>query len=636
VRFLKLKIQNFLSIQDVELDLDDQGLVLIVGENRDAPLAGSNGSGKSAILDALCWALWGNTVRGYRHDNVVNRFVGSDCKVSLTFEDNDITYEVVRTRKSTTGQKPNDLYLFVDGDSDQAAGMGLTQARINHIIGLEFETFQCMMPGAGGRAAELTDAKIKELLEKLLQLEVLGKAQDLAKKERDAAAKKRDEASSELRSLLSKLESLETHMDSLAQKQRSYTEDKCKQIDRLLSSISDEEAKLSTHSKHVPVPELETLAEHLDKKIQAIKVQKEEANKEFGSQLPELKTLLREHQRTHAEVTASLNLVKKQLGFFEDHSNCSACNQEIDEDHKITQITQLTIGREQGKLELAKIEGVILDIKQDIEDFREAHASRSSKLEVERQMLTNQRRDTQSAMYEAKLAAQRRESSEEKIASLRASIETKQEEESPYSDLMLDLSKQADEVTSKRCRIKKTYNALSEQWDRLEFWVHGFSVRGLRSYILKRVVPTLNKRAKYYSELLTEGEMHVEFVTEKQLKSSNRTKNEFSIQVRQDHGAEDYAGNSVGERARADLVIAFTLGDLASARANKRIPFRFLDEPFENVDAAGHEAILSLLRSQSEDHNTVFCITHNKEFQDMFSNKLKIAKENGISRLVDG
>jgi len=181
VKFSTLEIKNFGTIEDITLDLADRGLVLILGENKDAAKADSNGSGKSLLFDALCWCLWGSTVREIKGDEVVRRSANKNCKVTLTFSEGDNTYMVIRRQKDKEHHKPNDLEFFINTTNACGSSMAETQKRVDDAVGVDFFTFRAMMPGAGIRAAEMTDKAIKDLLEGLLQTDLLAKAQAVAK-----------------------------------------------------------------------------------------------------------------------------------------------------------------------------------------------------------------------------------------------------------------------------------------------------------------------------------------------------------------------------------------------------------------------------------------------------------------------
>ena len=135
MKFGNLHIDNFLSFTSTVLCLDKLGLVCLLGENQDAPLNDNNGSGKSAVLEAIVWCLWGKTIRGLKDDEVVNLTVGKNCKVSLDIEDEGVTYTIVRSRLME-GKKPNDLVLLVDGKNASQRKLA-TQDKINQILGMD-------------------------------------------------------------------------------------------------------------------------------------------------------------------------------------------------------------------------------------------------------------------------------------------------------------------------------------------------------------------------------------------------------------------------------------------------------------------------------------------------------------------
>jgi len=175
---------------------------------------------------------------------------------------------------------------------------------------------------------------------------------------------------------------------------------------------------------------------------------------------------------------------------------------------------------------------------------------------------------------------------------------------------------------------------LSTQEQQLVFWKDAFSTSGIRSFILDNVTPVLNERVKHYCDVLTSGEMGVEFSTKTTLKSGE-VREKFSINITQEHGGEGYTSNSSGERQRANLVVAFALSDLAEMHSNKRIDFRFLDEPFEGIDEAGVDAVVALLREQQTKYPTVFVVTHQSHFKDVFQAGLTMVKQHGISHLEE-
>ena len=107
MKFKQIEICNFGTIGNVTLSLQARGMVLVAGLNKDTPKSDSNGAGKSLLLDAFTWCLWGRTTRDTKDDEVVNNKFGKNCQVTVYFEDGDQEFKVIRYRKSESSG-----YLF--------------------------------------------------------------------------------------------------------------------------------------------------------------------------------------------------------------------------------------------------------------------------------------------------------------------------------------------------------------------------------------------------------------------------------------------------------------------------------------------------------------------------------------------
>ena len=196
MRFGYLKIENFFAISDAQVDLADQGLVLVQGENKDESSADSNGAGKSTLPDALCWCLYGQTARGVVGDAVVNRKAKKNTMVGVSILESDDLYEVIRWRK----HKKFKNKVFVtriapDGTStDLTKGTDKeTQTVIGNILGCSYDVFRAAiyagqeeMPNLPG----MTDKILKTLIEQAAGIEVLERAYDIARsRARDVEAR---------------------------------------------------------------------------------------------------------------------------------------------------------------------------------------------------------------------------------------------------------------------------------------------------------------------------------------------------------------------------------------------------------------------------------------------------------------
>ena len=181
MKFNNLHIEGFLSVGRADVCLHDRGLVLIEGKNLDDTSAKSNGAGKSSLVDALCWCLYGKTARGLSTDDVINK-KSKSCCVAVTFEENGHDYCVTRTRKgravdlTVTDNYGDPLYdppgAPVPISDDLTKGTIVeTQATVEQIIGCPYNVFVAAVY-AGQEAMpdlpSMTDKQLKELIESVI------------------------------------------------------------------------------------------------------------------------------------------------------------------------------------------------------------------------------------------------------------------------------------------------------------------------------------------------------------------------------------------------------------------------------------------------------------------------------------
>lgn len=632
----KLEIKNFGTIEDITLDLADRGLVLILGENKDAAKADSNGSGKSLLFDALCWCLWGSTVREIKGDEVVRRSANKNCRVTLTFSEGDNTYMVVRRQKDKEHHKPNDLEFFINTTNACGSSMAETQKRIDDAVGVDFFTFRAMMPGAGIRAAEMTDKAIKDLLEGLLQTDLLAKAQAIAKNRVKEL---------ELKETLNAQELSIANRDIIAQK----------------------ELRLVYKSKHLSFEDTKREAVKLaETKIQDLVKEEEQVCKDIAGSSDKLatdkETILESIKRTE-EMSAILcdqltilanecsveidKLESVRLNYKAKSNNnivaiaalrqatgeCSHCKQIITGEYKDNALKDLLLDEDKN----SKMDSMILrkqrDIRIKLEEKRKPLKDSESLNLSKKDSLQKMLREVDLAIANAEYMVKT------KLTFIMANLETAKNnleslklQTSPFDSLLTSNKEDIKKIKKKIQELEEVASEIAVQKEKLAFWVDGFSAHGIRSYMLKQVAPILNDRAALYCKLLTDGEMTIVFQTEKELKNGN-IKEDFNILVEQEHGAGLYRGISGGEKARADLIISLVLGDLASFRANKQIPFRFMDEAFEKVDDTGLEAVVTLLEAQKENYETIFVVTHKNELKQHFKDTITVTKQKGISTI---
>lgn len=636
MKFHQLKISNFGSIGDMVLPLEGQGLTLLLGRNEDAPLADSNGAGKSLPLDAFTWALWGSTIRGITSDEVIHNKKKKNCVVEVSFSDNETQYRVVRYRKNTvdSSHKPNDLMLYVGDEEASGSSMADTQDMLTDILGLDFTTFCAMMPGAGINVASMTDAEVKGLLEKLLRTQVLSKASDEARKRLRALSDEQLTQTTALKDINAVIDKTATRIDSLQEKHNIYVANSGVKRDNLLTRL---ETYNSERQKLIDSLQKEQgIQEELDRHLTQEETESAaiEKAKEISLKADlDFRAKLNEAEKNLAVVKAARQALEDQKDNFENLvGTCPTCAQIVDEDHRHAFIKDIDTKLSQKDADILSIVYMISNIKASWkasqttrEDLLQQYLERFNKT---KELVALCRLNLQ-LLKEMSLKL---ETVEDNIATTEESLQEIESDGNPYEDLLDEAIKELNTYHESKDLLEDELDKFKESIYTMKFWVDSFSPQGLRSFMLEHITPILNSYAKTYSDLITDGEMEITFSTKDELKSG-KTKEKFNIKVTQKHGGDSYASNSSGERARANLIIALALGELAAMRADKVIPFRFLDEPFESIDETGTEAIVNLLNQMRDKYNTVYVITHQDYLKQLFSNKFTVVKQNGFSTL---
>lgn len=636
MRFHTLNIQNFMSIGQVNMSLADKGLVLVLGENQDSQAADSNGSAKTACLDAICWCLWGVTTRGLSADDVVHRLVGSNCEVTVTGEVRGSHYRITRYRKSKTNAKANDLRIFVDDKELTGATMADTQTVVTKFVGMDYATFAAMMPGSGFKAAELTDKEVKTLLESILQTEHFASAHLVAKDQANAIQLELSSVTAEIAAKNEEIAKVESTLSKLKDAKDSFEV-------RKASEVAAVQFELSKHrSKYADALALCESAKHLPERLQDLSVQ-------YTGLKVALDTLVKrreEHAKALSEVRVAMTekvvplnseiaqlqkavTVAKSLG-----DSCDKCLQPVPVEFKDSIISDRTER--------------IKTLEADVLTATQAAKAESEAIQALQNVLATEKTTTESAIdavysemeslknriHEADVAAATSKTLADLIKSVDGTLAMTQAKTFAYDSQMIDLRAKAESTASEVSKLMTKEALLSSNLEMANFWVKAYSPAGIRSYVLEQVVPWLNQRATFYADILTSGEMQVMFSTTSTTKKGD-DKQYFTIDMTMRNGADSYQGCSAGEKARADLVVALTLGDLAAARSQHGLSFRFIDEAFEKMDGTGVDAVVRLLKAQESEYKSVFVVTHKRDLQDHFDKSITMVKSNGRTSLKE-
>lgn len=626
--FDELELTNFMSVRNAKINLKEQGLVLIQGENKDDTAFDSNGAGKSTIFEGLVNALYDRTVRGLKADDVIHEKIGKNCSQILKMHDEKgVKYQISRYRKHN--EHKNNVYVFRDGKNITPKSSKDTNAFIEELIGMDYQTFvNSILFGQGlvKMFSVASDSEKKEILEKMLQMTVLKDAQDKAKEK----AKEQNNEADRIQTKISENDRLSEEItltiEQLEEREKEHASNAKEEIKTMNKAIEEAEEELEkelleAESKDKEIKELELKKAELDKKLEKFKAyEKARDNIELG-----LRGLIQDRHKYERDAEELKNEVQKLKAG--QGTKCIACGQEITA-KTIEQSVEHTINKlRETLLHKKQVETDLVTEKGKLEKLNKALKGKE-KLEEEKLAVLRELSDINGFIKSKDriLKALR-----DRIQSYKETIEKiKAESEKTYKplikekqDKLADIGKQTEVLNKEKTEAEKKAKLYS-------FWIQGFGNAGIKSYLLDSVTPFLNSKANYYLGKLAGNTTEIIFSTKEKLRNGEE-REKFNIQIQNRVGGGAYVKNSAGERRRIDLAISLALQDLVMSRSssNGKINVRLYDECFDALDAVGCENVIQLLKEMEKEVGTIFVITHNDHLKPFFENQLTVVKKGG-------
>jgi len=407
-----------------------------------------------------------------------------------------------------------------------------------------------MMPGAGVNVATMTDAQVKLILESLLRTETLSKASEVARRRYRECFKQVEIELNTLTDLQKIIQEDDERISDLNAKEQDYASSR-------LDRVEEAKARLSS---------LETDKSGWDNKVAAeadLILQKGELLQSVG-EAEEVERLIRQdynkvdlhytdkiRQLNEDKIVVATKLEalisKKQSRAYIAAERCQECGQVITQEHRET--IREKIRREERPL-MIKVD----TIEKSTNLTREAWQKEKDELDKLLGPATIQVANLHAKLAKVELelgkvkeAKTQTANIQNRILTLSARLAELESETNPFTSLLDKEREKAKERNETHERLVLEYAALVKQAEILDFWVKSFSPSGIRSFMLEHVTPILNRFAKKYSDLVTDGEMNIIFHTRDTLKSG-KIKERFNIEVSQKHGGGSYASNSSGER----------------------------------------------------------------------------------------
>jgi len=638
MRFRILVAENFLSFKELTYAFPDQGLHFIGGEKIGSSIAVSNGAGKSAFTEALCWGLYGKTIRNFDADDIVNWDVKKDCAVHVIVEDGAQEYEISRFRNHT--ENGNELYLMRDLEELTKSTTAETQKEIDKILGMNWSVFTSaiIFGERACRFAEAKEAEKKEIFDEILlshldfvdaQKKVKADLNDLkmAVVTLEAQIEQADGLENQV---VYDIEVLEKEKAEIEEKKESVVT----QINEIKVVITGCRKKREGIKKKWDVAQdkhagLKKLAAKSNEMYTEVIEQKQKAQKDLLLQQSDAGKNL-EVARTNV---TSFKVRLSEYTVVKDGGECPTCFQPLKDakklKDKITLYTNNLLNEESlvknfksiydALAKQEEIENEKWNKKEDAVIANEGEAEKA--VETKLDEINDYSDQMKDIVHEIELKKQEIES-----------LEKSHEQEEQH--ILKEIERKKDQIKKYRKARKKAEDKVGELRDKedyLKFWVEGFGNQGLKSFLIEIIIPTLNDQVGYYASALLDSTIKIEFDTETTLKSGE-IRDKFNIKLTIDGKEANYKSYSSGEKGRIDTAILLALQNLIFSRGANNSNLIIFDEIFEHLDIIGIERTVNLLKEEAKD-KAIYVISHQNEFADYFDNVIMIKNEKGISRL---
>ena len=567
ILFKTIKWKNFLSTgnQYTEVDFTLNSTNLIVG---------TNGAGKSTILDALTFSLFGRPFRKINKPQLINTVNEKDCIVEVEFTIGTTEWKVVR------GIKPNIFEIHrncevldqASASVDQQKWLEQTVLKMNYksftqIVILGSSTFVPFM--------QLPAAHRREVIEDLLDIKIFSSMNTVIKEK--------------IRQIREEVKTLELKKESLFDKvemQRNFIEEL---ENRGNAKINDNQKKIVNLDAEVDIymRENSSLEESIFKYIKEQEEVTGAADK------------LRKLGNLKGKISQKVLTITTEHKFFTENTVCPTCTQEIDETFRLHRITDA-----QNK----------------------AKELQSGYQELEETIKSEEERERQFNILSKEITKLTHEVSQNntKISGCQRQIRDFESEIQTLTNQLKNKNTEHEKLESFRETLQKTYDELAVKKDSINYYDFAYGLLkdgGVKSKIIKKYLPLINQQVNRYLQMM---DFYINFTLDE----------EFNETVQSPiHEDFSYASFSEGEKMRIDLALLFTWREVAGFKNSVNTNLLILDEVFDSsLDGFGTEEFLKIIKYTIKDAN-IFVISHKTGLDDKFDNVIKFEKVKGFSRI---
>jgi DNA repair exonuclease SbcCD ATPase subunit len=565
--FEKIRWKNFLSTgnQFTEVNFIKNKTNLIVG---------TNGAGKSTILDALCFSLFGRSFRKINKSQLINTVNEKDCFVEVEFSTGTSEWKIVR------GIKPNIFEIYCNNKIIDQVSAAVDQQKWleQTVLKMNYKSFtQIVILGSSAFIPfmQLPTSHRREVIEDLLDIKIFSSMNIVIKEK--------------IRKIRDEIKTLELKKESLFDKvemQKNFIEEL---ENRGNENINENKKKIISLDNEVMLHIKENSLYEED----IFKYTKEQ--EEVTGALEKLKKL----EVLKGKISQKILTITDEHKFFNENMVCPTCTQEIDEEFRINKINDA-----QNK----------------------AKELQSGYKELEEAIKEEEERERQFTLLSKEITKLTHEVSRNntKISGCQKQIRELENQIQTFTNQLKNRNSEHKKLELFQENLHETYDQLAIKRDSINYYDFAYELLkdgGVKSKIIKKYLPLINQQVNRYLQMM---DFYINFTLDE----------EFNEIVQSPiHEDFSYASFSEGEKQRIDLALLFTWREVARMKNSVNCNLMILDEIFDSsLDSTGTEDFLKIIKYVVKDAN-IFVISHKIGMEDKFESVLKFTKVKGFSRM---
>ena len=568
ILFEKISWKNFLSTGNhkITVDLNQNSTTLIIG---------SNGTGKSTILDALTFVLYGRPFRKISKSQLVNATNEKDCLVEIEFRVNNTDWKVIR------GFKPSIFKITRNGEELDQSSSQLDQQKWleKNVLKMNYKSFtQIVILGSSTFVPfmQLQSTSRREVVEDLLDIKIFSSMNNLIKEK--------------IRGVKDELKTFELKKESL--------KDKAEMQENFIKELEEQgknniaESRKKTDSLGDEVCVLIMQNEDLDDRIYGLT---EEQKKLTGAsdKLLKLNTI-------KGKLTQRVSTLTKEHKFFSKNTVCPTCTQDIQETFRINKVNDAQSKAQELKSGFLELEETIKAEQQREQQFTEVSK------EITKLTHGISKNNTRVSGYQRQIR-----DLEQEIQRLTSQLANRNTENEKLEEF--------------RTNLQKTYENLAEKKEKISYYDFTYGLLkdgGVKTMIIKKYLPLINQQVNKYLQMM---DFYINFKLDEEF---NET---IESPIHEDFS---YASFSEGEKMRIDLALLFTWREVARFKNSVNTNLLIMDEVFDSsLDGFGTEEFLKIIKYTIQDAN-IFVISHKTGMDERFEDVIKFEKVKGFSGMV--